>query len=643
MSSILFFYILLIILPGIYAYLKGRRFIGREQNDEFALKYFKYRQHVGLVFWLCLISFFILLPVINPRFRFIENFLDYTFGLGTIIVFLIAYLVFLSGYSIIDQTVRDNRVNILKRIKFDLSLLFLISWPYILFALGLFGVDNHYLFRVLVIWILYLILYFYTPAFWKFFFSSKAVEDSALATKCQGITDKASLQPVSMHVFSDTGLKQANAFTVGQWLGAKSIFMTDYAYANLTQNESLSIYAHEVGHLQKHQVLRRSLALSIPVLAIPVVNISLGSDNLFIQWGLFIASLLLIRLIVPSQKFEKEADLFALNATGDASSVISGLEKIYRLGTLPKRFRPSEEMKYTHPSLAQRIKYLRKAAGQEIPKITEPRSFNGMDEVRTLSFLPDRIIIECQNREPEPVPYRDIVAMFPSAVKSGTRLTIRYRDKNKARKIDLSAGYQDVYSVIEIVENEFADMPVVDPAQFKREYLLANVLAMLFGVVSSFFVGPLLFILGVVGFVEKNKNLFLAYFAACLITIAGILFMPNREADINPVMLFINGVFALLSLYNYIRFKTLPPPATGKGYISFYSALVMSVFQAVILVMLIALNPLPEVKYLYGRIFLNFSALALGVLLLRSLKDTKRLILIILNVILLLMITAASV
>ncbi len=624
--------LLLLLLPGAYAYLKGRQYLRMVRDDEFPLKYFKYQQQIAFVFWLCLILFFVLIPILPGNFNLFNKLQKYTLNLGLILIFLLAYTFFLCGFSIIDQTVREERVAILHRLKFNLTLFFLMGWPYLFFVLLAFGFGEYYFVRVVLILTLYFILYFYTPSLWSFLLRAQASQDKDLLIKFNDLAAMVNLKPVTPFIFDAEGLKFANAFSVGNFGGQKAVFFSRFVNESLSPQELQAIYAHELGHLQRNQIRRRSLALLIPVLIIPVINLIIGRLSPLLPWFLFIVALLIIRIIVPAQKFEKEADLCGARASGDVDIYITSLEKIYRLGILPRRFSLADEKKFSHPSLTERIKHIRKTTGHVVPKLSTVKDFTAEGAVRQISFASDHLNIHYKNGVEQSIPYIDIVAMQPVGLKDKSRLIIRYRLKNKPEKIIVNASYHELNEIIEIVEQDFSEGPKADPAQFNRSYYLWSVVIGLFGLAFSFIIGPVLVILAFIGLIKRNVRFLLSYSLACFATTMTILLLaPEPTYFRHQVFAVILGSVALLTFIDYLRFKDLLEIEKGKGRLSYAFSLVFSIITTILLIIIFASDQTPTAMQSLGVIIFNLTTLSAGLLISRRLKESRRRLMFITN------------
>ena len=333
--------IILFLFPGIYAYLSGRRFLGKEKTKAFAQEYFRYQQQSGMSFWLCFILSSVIMSFAIRSYPSFDPIWQNTWWLFYLIYFLAAFSAFITGIAAIQSVVRDENVPLLRRIGFNIAQLYLILWPYVFLCLAAFGKMKSHIIWSAAISAACTCMYIFYFHMWKGLMHAQVITDNPLNMGMSRILEAAHLDRIPMLSFPAGGLKFANAFFVGNYGAQKGVFISQFAFDNLTPDEVLAIYAHEIGHAQKHQVLRRSLALVVPFLLIITLNLLIPGLHVIYRLLVLIVGLVTMKLLVPSQKFEKEADLFALKAIGDTETVISSIEKIYELGILPERFAPA--------------------------------------------------------------------------------------------------------------------------------------------------------------------------------------------------------------------------------------------------------------------------------------------------------------
>ena len=213
------------------------------------------------------------------------------------------------------------------------------------------------------------------PLFNKF----KPLEDgelkdaiNAMATKCQFPLTELSVMDGSKRS------SKSNAFFTGFGKN-KKIALYDTLIENHTTDELVAILAHEIGHFKKKHIVQ---AMVIGILQTGILffllNLFIGNENLSAAFGvnppavycsfLFFAMLfkpiskiLSVAMSILSRRNEFEADAYAAEFTGEASSLITALKKLSadNLSNLtPHPFYVF--MNYSHPPVMARIDALQK-------------------------------------------------------------------------------------------------------------------------------------------------------------------------------------------------------------------------------------------------------------------------------------------
>jgi STE24 endopeptidase len=147
----------------------------------------------------------------------------------------------------------------------------------------------------------------------------------------------------------------------------------------MNHDEILSVLAHEAGHWKKKHVLKMIIVLElISLIGIYISFRILQTDLLTalfqIKQGTFFAKVIILGFIggiisfpfIPlsnyvSRRFEREADRFACELTGNSESMASALIKLSKdnLSNLhPHPFYAA--FYYSHPPVVQRIKDIKK-------------------------------------------------------------------------------------------------------------------------------------------------------------------------------------------------------------------------------------------------------------------------------------------
>jgi STE24 endopeptidase len=226
------------------------------------------------------------------------------------------------------------------------------------------------LFQLLMLW-LYPVLI--APLFNKF----EPINDESLKGKIMALLSKAGLQAKGIYqVDEGKRSKHTNAYFTG--IGkTKRIVLYDTLLSSHTQEEIVSVLAHEIGHWKKKHILKQlafmvlaSLILFYLVYLIvswPPLYGAFGMIQTPVYAGLFLVSLYLAAggfFFSPTgsaitRHFEREADRMAFDLTGTAKTMVSALKRLAKDNLSNLHPHPwYVRFYYSHPPLTERIEYL---------------------------------------------------------------------------------------------------------------------------------------------------------------------------------------------------------------------------------------------------------------------------------------------
>ena len=230
-------------------------------------------------------------------------------------------------------------------------------------------------FLIFSLFMMYISPYVIEPLFNKF----TPIEEEGIEDKIKKLMQKVNLK-VS-RVFKMDASKRSrhtNAYFTG--IGrVKRIILYDTLLEKMNHDEILSVLAHEAGHWKKKHVLKMIIVLElISLIGIYISFRILQTDLLTalfqIKQGTFFAKVIILGFIggiisfpfIPlsnyvSRRFEREADRFACELTGNSESMASALIKLSKdnLSNLhPHPFYAA--FYYSHPPVVQRIKDIKK-------------------------------------------------------------------------------------------------------------------------------------------------------------------------------------------------------------------------------------------------------------------------------------------
>ena len=226
------------------------------------------------------------------------------------------------------------------------------------------------LFQLVMLW-LYPVLI--APLFNKF----EPIKDESLKEKIMALLSKAGLQAKGIYqVDEGKRSKHTNAYFTGMGK-TKRIVLYDTLLSSHTQEEIVSVLAHEIGHWKKKHILKQlafmvlaSLILFYLVYLIvswPPLYGAFGMIQTPVYAGLFLVSLYLAAggfFFSPAgsaitRHFEREADRMAFDLTGTAKPMVSALKRLAKDNLSNLHPHPwYVRFYYSHPPLTERIEYL---------------------------------------------------------------------------------------------------------------------------------------------------------------------------------------------------------------------------------------------------------------------------------------------
>lgn len=206
------------------------------------------------------------------------------------------------------------------------------------------------------------------------FYKSRPLEEGVLRARITALLEKykVDLKNVFILDFSKKTVK-ANAMVAG--LGrTKQIYLSDTLINDFTQGEIEIVLAHELGHYVHRDTFKLAV-LSLCSAFFSFFSAGLILERLIHRFGfssiydiaglpLLLAVVMLMSLfLLPIQNgysrvLEKNADLFALEATGGCEAFVSMMKKLGEKNLA--EFSPSKFVElflYNHPSIAVRIAY----------------------------------------------------------------------------------------------------------------------------------------------------------------------------------------------------------------------------------------------------------------------------------------------
>ncbi len=246
--------------------------------------------------------------------------------------------------------------------------------------------DNWWLAGAAVFFLLMVLMAHLAPlVLFPLFYTFTPLEDAKLLERLRALAERYNVHVnavFSMDMSKNT--KKANAAFTG--IGnSKRILLSDTLLENFTPDEIEAVLAHELGHRKGNHLWKLMGVQGLTLFALFGLSNSVmhatwqsfgfrGIDDIAALPLLLLTFSLVSLLLLPvmngiSRRFEKEADTFALEATGSADAFIGAMQRLAELNlaeTEPPRWK--EFLFHSHPSIASRIQmaenFRRQKSGQ---------------------------------------------------------------------------------------------------------------------------------------------------------------------------------------------------------------------------------------------------------------------------------------
>lgn len=263
----------------------------------------------------------------------------------------------------------------------------------------------------------------------------------------------------------------ANAVALASLRGSTVLF-TDALLDRLDEDEAAAICAHELAHLEYFNPARlRRLnwgnhALIAVATAAAVAAPLVSSLAAFAAWFVALVAVLGWRAR-NRQRNETASDRRAVELTGDADALVRALTKLHVLARVPRRMDPEQERRATHPSLARRIRDIRKAAGLEPAPVDAGACFTAPDGRTTARFEDDRLEWCEGNAATHSLNYAYLSEVRVCAPRSGTTQLVVVEVAGRRWEMTLADGdLTRAQQVLDLVDGRLPDPP--PPARKSR-------------------------------------------------------------------------------------------------------------------------------------------------------------------------------
>jgi len=303
--------------------------------------------------------------------------------------------------------------------------------------------------------------------------------EGELLAACRALAVKCNLPAMRFDRIVLNGGMIANALALPS-LRSPSVLFTDTVLERFDRQEVLAICAHELAHFDHFNpnYLRRLRLRTVLLIAVGAIGAPLARVA-GIEWGLLPNAFWLMAVVVAlamrakgRQRQETMCDLRAVELTGDPEALVRGLTKLYTLARLPRRVATQTEQSATHPSLARRIRDIRKAAGSVPAPLASTHIFTSHDGRSTAAFEDSGVRWLDADGIAYSLSYTHLTELRVEAKPGRSPRLIAVGPA--ARRWELSLHESDVapvQSVLDIVDGRLADPPLktatVEPRIYK--------------------------------------------------------------------------------------------------------------------------------------------------------------------------------
>ena len=228
-------------------------------------------------------------------------------------------------------------------------------------------VERTYLFIPLM-GLLILLVYIYAPLFLSCIGRMLPLADMNLQEKINRLAAQDKIEYKKIVVWQTGSLSIANAAVAGIVRWSRQIFLTDALLTHFSDEEIESVVAHEFGHVRYNHIPTYFIFSMTFFLGYAIFSIYVGEPMLTLLpesavlssietiFFLFLYFVLVFGYL--SRRFEHQADLYAVELTGNPEAFKSALNRLAYLNFLPHSIQRVFEIFHTHPSIHRRIELI---------------------------------------------------------------------------------------------------------------------------------------------------------------------------------------------------------------------------------------------------------------------------------------------
>jgi Zn-dependent protease with chaperone function len=370
------------------SYVFGRRAIRRLTNDrDRQIRQLQNSRRYILLFGILALAGFVFevyylrLPVlVNRAFAFLK--FEGIARLIGIMPLIIAILLTRLAIFELDRQVRNTSWTRRKFLALNLKLMIFPLSPFIIYlfigdlvdhspvSVRIFFITRPYVYWIIMLAIV-VIMYTRSPSFVRRIWPTRSLPAGEIRDRIELLAERENIKYRDALVWSTAGGKIANAGMAGLLPGSRYIFLTDSLLGNFTVDEIETIVAHEFGHIKHRHTLAylvfslgylvfyvllyiRSLSM-IEKLHLDTISIAFlsAATTLLAFYTYFI---FIFRYL--SRKFERQADIYAVDSTGKPEVFKSALTRLAAINYIPRRAPRLIELVRTHPSVSRRLEFV---------------------------------------------------------------------------------------------------------------------------------------------------------------------------------------------------------------------------------------------------------------------------------------------
>ncbi len=377
--------------PGLLSYFLGRRAIKHLADDrEKQIAQLRNSRRYALLFGIMVLAGFVLevyylkLPVlVNRAFGFLK--FENSRMLIGIIPLIIGILLTRIATFELDRQVRNTTWTRRRFLTFNLKLMIFPLLPFIAYILTGDSIDHspisvriffivHPYFYWLIMLAIIAVMYAEAPSFIRRIWPTRSLPDGEIRDRIELLAKKENIKYRDILVWNMSGGKIANAGMAGLLSFSRYVFLTDSLLENFTLDEIETVVAHEFGHI-KYRHTTAYLVFSLGYLIfyiflyirfLPIIegmHLSISYIALFSAavtlCAFYLYFIFVFRFL--SRRFERQADLYAVESTGKPEVFKASLSKLAAVNYISRRSPRLIELIQTHPSVSRRLEFVNKA------------------------------------------------------------------------------------------------------------------------------------------------------------------------------------------------------------------------------------------------------------------------------------------